>query len=214
MSLFVCAATEGELSAWGPPSDEVILGVTGVGIPATFNALLGWVGPLPTAIVNIGIAGAYPGSGLVIGDLVVGTSEVYGDIGFTLPEPPHFRPITESPFGGFYQNPLTLWVPAGLDLAQGRGCTVSTCTGTRAQGEQRATLFGAQFETMEGAAIAQWGQRSGIPVCEVRAISNHAADRDMRPENIALSIKNLAMFLRKGQNRSVFFHSQKLGTRL
>jgi len=214
MSLFVCAATEGELSAWGPPSDDVVLKVTGVGIPATLGGLLGWSGPLPTAILNIGIAGAYPGSGLAIGDLVVGTSEVYGDIGFALPELPHFRPITESPYGAFYQNPLTLWVPAGLDLAQGRGCTVSTCTGTNTQGEQRAALFGAQFETMEGAAIAQWGQLHGIPVCELRAISNVAADRDMRPENIALSIKNLAMFLMKRQNRSVFFHSLKLGTRL
>jgi nucleoside phosphorylase len=214
MSLLVCAATEGELSAWGAPSEGVILRVTGVGVPATFASLHEWSGPLPTAILNIGIAGAYPGSNLEIGDLVLGTSEVYGDIGFTLPEPPHFLPITESPFGAFYKNPLTLWVPDGLDLAQGRGCTVNTCTGTQAQGEQWAMLFEAQFETMEGAAIAQWGQLNGILVSELRAISNVAAERDMRPENIALSIKNLAMFLAKRENRSGFFHSKKLGTSL
>lgn len=214
MSLLVCAATEGELAAWGEAPQGAQLQVTGVGIPATFCALTSWVGPPPSAILNIGIAGAYPNSGLAIGDLVLGTQEVYGDIGFTLPEPPHFRPITASPFGSFYQNPLTLWVPHGLLLAQGRGCTVNSCTGTHTQGEHRETLFQAQFETMEGAAVAQWGHQWGIPVCELRAISNIAADRDMRLENIALSLKNLAMFLSKPQNRSVFFHSPKLGTRL
>lgn len=207
MTLLVCAATAWELSAWGEPEEGVSLQVTGVGAPATFAAFP----QRPTAdlIVNIGIAGAYRGAGLAIGDIVLGESEVWGDIGFALPEPPHFRPIQQSEFGAFYAEPLPLWVPDHPELAtlfRGRGCTVNTCTGTEAQGALRQELFAADFETMEGAALAQLGQGWGVPVCEIRAISNIAATRDMRPEHLRLSKERLSMFLQQTKIKSVLFH--------
>ena len=52
------------------------------------------------------------------------------------------------------------------------------------------------FESMEGAAVAQIGQRFGIPVSEIRAISNIASRRDMRPENIRLALTHLRDTLR------------------
>lgn len=192
----MCAATASELAAWGAPTPETTLIVSGVGIPATFASLAQPLAVLPELIVNIGIAGAYPESGLKIGDLVVGTSEVYGDLGFALPEPPYFRPITDSPFGAFYATPYPLWVPANLTVATGRGCTVSTCTGTDSQGRLRQALYTAHFETMEGAAVAQLGAQWGVPVCEIRAISNIAGYRNMRIENIRLSLQNLELFLK------------------
>lgn len=197
MRLLVCAATAGELAAWDLATPGISTVVSGVGIPATFVGLGSSAAVPPDRILNIGIAGAYPGSGLRIGDVVVGTSECYGDIGFSLPEPPYFRPITESPFGTFYASPLPLWVPQGLGAALGRGCTVSTCTGTAQQGRQRETLFQAHFETMEGAAVAQVGAQWGVPVCEVRAISNIASTRDMRGANIQRSLQNLRAFLQE-----------------
>lgn len=207
MALLVCAATAWELSAWGEPEEGVSLLVTGVGAPATFAAL----SQRPTAdlIINIGIAGAYHGASLAIGDIVLGESEVWGDVGFALPEPPHFRPIQQSEFGAFYSEPLPLWAPETPELPtlfRGRGCTVSTCTGTDAQGALRRELFAADFETMEGAALAQLGRGWGIPVCEVRAISNFAAARDMRPEHLRLSKERLAMFLQQTKIKSVLFH--------
>jgi hypothetical protein len=74
---------------------------------------------------------------------------------------------------------------------------VNTCAGTHATGARRAALTGAAFESMEGAAVALWGTLTGPPtsVCEIRAISNVAADRDMRPENIRLALGNLAHYL-------------------
>ncbi len=54
---------------------------------------------------------------------------------------------------------------------------------------------------MEGAAIAQIGQQEGIPVCELRAISNIAAHRDMRPDNIALALTNLRTYLQACRKR-------------
>lgn len=205
MRLLVCAATAWELSAWGEPEPSVRLAVTGVGSPATFISLA--QRPDVDAIVAIGIAGAYLETGLSIGDIVVGESEVWGDIGFALPEPPDFRPIQESEFGAFYQEPLPLWVPEGLEARRGRGCTVHTCTGTEQQGQQRRTLFQADFETMEGAALAQLAQHWELPLCQIRAISNIAARRDMHPEYLSLSHRNLFRFLQQPRVKSVFFHT-------
>ena len=206
MRLLVCAATAWELSAWGEAEAGVTLCVTGVGPPAVFSALS--QRPSADLVVGIGIAGAYEGAGLEIGEIVVGESEVWGDIGFALPEPPHFRPIQQSEFGAFYSEPLPLWLPPWLQAKQGRGCTVHTCTGTDEQGALRRALFGADFESMEGAALAQLGQSWQIPVCEIRAISNIAARRDMRPEHLHLSHERLTMFLTKLKNESDFFHSK------
>lgn len=195
-----------ELQAFGPRSEEVGQDsfLTGVGVPVALAQTLLIAGRLrPARILNIGIAGAYPGSGLAIGDIIVGTSEVYGDVGFELPEEPRFRHISESPWGAPYQEPVTLTVfPEFAGAREGRGCTVNACTGTEATGRLRERLFGAAFETMEGAAVAQAGYALGIPVCEVRAISNIASDRDMRPENIKLALDSLRSYLQQCRERT------------
>ena len=180
-----------------PASAEAFLLVTGVGIPNALASMLKAAAHHnPDLILNIGIAGAYPNSGLQVGDLVMGTSEVYGDIGFELPLEPCFQPVRESNFGDWYREPITLYTGwPGPILKSGRGCTVNSCTGTLATGQLRERFFEAAFETMEGAAVAQAGLSFNIPVCEIRAISNIAAVRDMRPENIQLALLNLKEYL-------------------
>ena len=212
-TLLVCAATRFELETfrrdgetWNETDEiayrtgEFACVISGVGIPETFAILPKAVQILaPARILNIGIAGAYPGNGLAIGDIVAGESECYGDIGFELPDERNFQPIAESDFGAFYRNKLPLALlgnsPAEFALKTGGGCTVNACAGTQRTGELRARLFHADFETMEGAAVAQIGAARNIPVCEIRAVSNFAADRDMRPENIRLALTNLRRFL-------------------
>ena len=205
--LLVCAATEMELEAFGALHREAGQDsfLTGVGIPVALAQTLLIAGRLrPSRILNIGIAGAYPSSDLAIGDIVVGTSEVYGDVGFELPEAPGFRHVGESPWGTFYREPLSLTVfPEFAGAAMGRGCTVNACTGTKATGRLRERLFNAAFETMEGAAVAQVGTVLKVPVCEIRAISNIASDRDMRPENIKLALENLQVYFQKFRKRTL-----------
>ncbi len=193
LDLLVCAATSGELAAFGP-GDAGFL--TGVGVPEALARTLAEAGRLrPKRLLNIGIAGAYPGSGLQIGDIVIGTSEIYGDVGFGLPAPPYFRPVGEAEWGAFYRMPLPLTLFAEFPAAHlGAGCTVNCCTGAEDTGRLRESLFGAAFETMEGAAVAQAGQILGIPVGEIRAVSNFASTRDMRPENIRRALANLAAY--------------------
>jgi futalosine hydrolase len=210
----VCAATLPELQTFpnapslvaltetNPFLEEGAWGylVTGVGIPASLATLLQTLHRFqPDLILNIGIAGAYPESGLSIGQIVLGTSDTYGDIGFELPQAPHFQNISDSPFAGtLYAEPLPLTLAPQWTLphtATGRGSTVNTCTGTEAQGKRREKQCRAQFETMEGAAVAQVGKMLGIPVCQVRAISNIAAERDMRFENIRIALSALRTYL-------------------
>jgi futalosine hydrolase len=126
---------------------------------------------------------------------------VYGDVGFELPDEPGFRHINEAPFGAFYAAPFALEPDAAFTVEGhvtrlGRGCTVNACAGTDATGRRREQLFAADFETMEGAAVAQAGAAFGVPVCEIRAISNVAARRDMRPENITRALDALTRYLR------------------
>jgi futalosine hydrolase len=192
---------------------RVLLAATGPGIPLTLARLL----PLllserPSALVNIGIAGAYIGSGLAIGDLVAGESERFGDLGMETTGPEAFLPIAGFDWSDpVYARPLALsleplaspepgFVPG---LKRARGCTVNACTGTAATGARRRALAGADFESMEGAAAALAGMELGIPVAEVRAISNMAADRDMRPENIGLALRALGGFVSAWLERSV-----------
>lgn len=214
IDLLVCAATPPELQTFSGEirvaelSEEnrfVVQGeqgflITGVGIPATFPSLLQALQEVrPKQILNIGIAGAYPSSELQIGDIVLGTSEVYGDIGFELPEEPHFQSLSDSRFAGvLYSAPFPLTIPEEWrqgEVLTGRGCTVNACTGTEATGILRERLFRAHFESMEGATVAQIGQMFGIPVCEIRAISNIASRRDMRFENIRTALHALRDYL-------------------
>ncbi len=209
MRLLVCAATEMELATC-PVLPEITAHVTGVGVPATFAGLRQ---AEPEAsqfglVVNIGIAGAYRRSNINIGDIVLVHSEVYGDVGFELPEAdshgePGFLPLFSSAFGRpFHDHPLALRCPSvlptqmdNLQVSFGSGCTVGTCTGTEATGERRAVLFKADVESMEGASVAQWGQSVNLPVCQIRSISNIAARRDMQPHNIKFALERLQLYL-------------------
>lgn len=212
--LLVCAATAEELAAFPGAAGTaaelepgldigagILAAVTGVGIPETLVRLP----PLldryrPEAVLNIGLAGVYPGCG-EIGQVFVGRAECYGDLGFELPEAPGFRPLREAPFG---RQPSSEEIPlhaagrwVGAAAVRAKGCTVNGCAGTDATGRLRAELFGARFETMEGAAVAQAGLSRGIPVTEIRCICNVAGHRDVRPVNIAQALRRLAEYLRE-----------------
>ncbi|MEO6096449.1 MAG: futalosine hydrolase [Fibrobacteria bacterium] len=220
--ILICAATSRELDSFLRPmgihSDDIHgpgdgtirtrsqgtrrFAATGVGIPMTLARLLPMAAALkPELIVNVGIAGAYPGSGLGIGDLVIGESECFGDLGMETPDDKGFLPLDTFPWADDeYRQPLTLtvepWRAARSPMLRlAKGCTVNQCAGREETGSRRRKIFGAGFETMEGAAAALAGRELGIPVCQLRAISNMAATRDMRPENVALALDNLGAYM-------------------
>jgi futalosine hydrolase len=165
----------------------------------------------PAAIILFGIGGAYPSSGLCIGDIAVAEKEVYGDEGVLTKE--GFRttdfigiPLVKKGGRRLYNEFRLDKRLAGLAckssglgskrsprvpaVCSGTFLTLSTCTGTRRRALELEKRFGAICENMEGAAVAQVCSCYGVPFAEVRGISNIVEDRDLKRWDIPLAAGN------------------------
>lgn len=150
----------------------------------------------PKLVYIIGAGGAYPSAGLSIGDIVVAEKEIYGDEGLMAKN--GFFTIKE--IFGYTENDFPMFVPEKLcnSIVKGNFVTVSTCTGTLQRGRDIEKRFTAICENMEGAAIANICALSGIPVAEIRGISNIIGDRTAEP-------LNKADILKAAENAQKFF---------
>ena len=168
MDLLVAAATELECALLPTGIRKI---VTGVGQVNMAHALtLAIEQQRPEGIVVVGIGGAYPGSGLSIGDVVCAESETFGDLGVETPD--GFLELTKFLKKTFYQE--MFFAPL-----QAKFVTVSTCTGTDELSAKIQARTGGQVENMEGAAAAQVAEKYGIPMGEIRGISNMTGRRDL-----------------------------------
>jgi futalosine hydrolase len=167
--LVVCVATELEGALLRP---HVPVIVTGVGAVNAAYALTRYIDREQVdGIVVCGIAGAYPGSGIAIGSVVCAESECYGDLGASSPDG-----FLDMEALGFPIIPLPMQIfPASR---RARFVTMNTCTGTDDGARVIEARTGGAVESMEGAAIAHVAALAGIPVGEIRGISNIAGNRD------------------------------------
>lgn len=183
MALLVCIATEPEgrlLRDRLVTRGDARIVCTGVGpVNAAHAVTLAIVRQRPDAIVVCGVGGAYPGSGLQVGDVVSADMECYGDLGAATPS--GFLdmkalgfPVVASPEPLYNDLPMQVWPVE----RRATFVTVSTCTGTDAAARAIAARTGGAVENMEGAAVAHVAHLHGIPVGEVRGISNMVTDRD------------------------------------
>ncbi len=164
-------------------------------------------------IINLGVGGAYPGSGLRIGDIAVASKEIYGDEGVITSKGYEGIKTIGIPLlqrGGrkyFNEFPVSAslliapsarahtTLPAGrrgfnFKIKSGRFVTVSAATGTRKRTEELERRFKPICENMEGAAIAQVCTIYEIPMLEIRGISNIVGIRDKRKWNLKLASEN------------------------
>ena len=184
--LLLCVATEFEgallrerLQGSQPGVAIVRTGVGPVNAAHAVTMFLAQTGA--RAIIVCGVGGAYPASGLAIGDVVCAASECYGDLGATSPS--GFLdmkalgfPVVEGPTALFNEIPLQLFpVDRRVPIV-----TVSCCTGTDAAARAIEERTAAAVENMEGAAVAHVAHLHGVPVGEVRGISNIVTNRDTR----------------------------------
>jgi nucleoside phosphorylase len=101
--------------------------------------------------------------------VICAESETFGDLGVETPE--GFVELRE-----FIQNtfPLALFpAPRKAPFV-----TVATCSGTDELSARMHSRTQGWVENMEGAAAAQIGTHYGIPVGEIRGISNFTGRRD------------------------------------
>jgi futalosine hydrolase len=135
-------------------------------------------------VICAGIAGGFAGAAPV-GSLVAASEIVLADLGAETPD--GFLTVDELGFGsGRYacdrmlaERLLGAWTSAGLRAAIGPILTVSTATGTEETAMARARRVpGAAAEGMEGGGVAAAAQAWGLPVMEIRAVSNAVGPRN------------------------------------
>lgn len=183
VDLLLCVATEFEGAllreriTWNPSVAIVRTGVGPVNAAHAVTMFLATTGA--RTIVACGVAGAYPASGLQIGEVVSAASERYGDLGATSPS--GFLdmaalgfPVVEAPTPLFNELPMQVFpVERRVPFV-----TVSCCTGTDSAAREIEKRTAGAVESMEGAAIAHVAHLHNVPVGEVRGISNIVTDRD------------------------------------
>jgi futalosine hydrolase len=175
--------------------DAVLRGLQG---DSRFVVLVGGVGPAATAastatalaadeyglVICAGIGGGFAGRAEV-GSLVVADKIVAADLGAETPE--GFCSLDELGFGSTripvdasLVNRVTEALrEARLPVTSGPILSVSTVTGTTATAlELSLRVPGATAEAMEGYGVATAAQAHGVPILEIRAISNLVGPRD------------------------------------
>ncbi|RPI51291.1 MAG: futalosine hydrolase [Acidobacteria bacterium] len=184
--LLVCVATELECAVLKERLDgnhpSVAIVRTGVGpVNAAHAVTLFLARSEARAIIVCGVGGAYPSSGLKVGDVVCADTECYGDLGATSPS--GFLdmralgfPVVEAPVPLFNELPMQIF-PVERRV---RFVTMTTCTGTDSEARAIERRTGGAVENMEGAAVAHVAHLHGVPAGEVRGISNLVTDRDTR----------------------------------
>lgn len=188
---------------------EIVYMITGMGKTNAAHATTVLIEKFsPELIILFGVGGAYPSAGLRVGDIAVAEKEIYGDEGVLDSEGFHGTEFIGIPllkrgrkrfFNEFpLDRRLTKKVLDSLALCprpqtpikSGIFVTVSTCTGTRRRALQIERRTGAICENMEGAAVSHICAMYGVPLVEIRGISNIVEDRDSGKWNTGLAAEN------------------------
>jgi futalosine hydrolase len=171
----------------------------GIGTDSRIDVMLTGVGPISAGIqttkalaedkydlvINMGIAGGFVGKAEV-GSLVVANEIVSADLGAESPE--GFITLDELGFGAstrvktdedLVEVLLEAIKGAGVSVCAGNILTLSTVTGTtETTSKLQLRELGALAEAMEGYGVAMAAKEFGVPVLEIRSISNPIGPRD------------------------------------
>ncbi|WP_433943089.1 futalosine hydrolase [Paenibacillus sp. SN-8-1] len=135
-------------------------------------------------VISAGIGGGFPGLA-EIGTVVVASNITAADLGAETQE--GFCSVDELGFGSsriaVQAELVARWTHtlqvAGVPVQSGPIVTVTTATGTSATAEALAgRVPGACAEAMEGFGVAIAAEQAGLPVLEIRGISNAVGPRD------------------------------------
>lgn len=184
--------------AWGPGPADVDVIAAGVG-PAAAAAGTATALALASAtrpyglVISAGVGGGFhpvaPLASLVVADAIVAA-----DLGAETPD--GYLPVTALGFGTVEHLPPASLVRAAAEATgalTGTVLTVSTVTGSAARAaELRGRHTYAAAEAMEGFGVAEAAARHGVPVMEIRAVSNAVGPRDRAAWRIGEALEALA----------------------
>lgn len=185
MNALIIVATAGEAQRLSDlPARVIVSGVGPVAAAlATQRALMAGNFHL---VISAGIGGAYPNSGLQPGDLAMSSAIIQADLGAW--DGGHFLDFAALGLSilpdGQQDAQFPSWNGAAeaarrAGAAFGPMLTLCSVTGAQKTARHLENRYpGALTEGMEGAGVAHAALLTGIPVIEVRGISNMVGPRD------------------------------------
>ena len=143
-------------------------------------------------VLSVGVGGAYPESGLQLGDVAVASEEIYADegveqgerwqgleaIGIPLWQGEKRQYYNRLPVDSGFAGALRRAATEVGQVGAGPFVTVSAVTGSQARAAALTRRFHPVCENMEGAAVAHAALIAGSRFAEVRGISNLVGPRD------------------------------------
>ncbi len=159
-------------------------------------------------ILQAGIGGSFDRT-LKIGEVVLVTSEVMGDLGAE--DHYNFLDVFELELENTEKAPFNnkrLLMPVttyhrDIDLPQATGLTVNMVAGSAFTAEARYHKYGCQMESMEGAALHYVCLQERVAFAQVRSISNYVEAMDKTKWDIKTAVVNLNRWLIDFLNRPV-----------
>ena len=176
--------------------------VTGPGVLNTAAGLGGFLArTVPEMVIDVGIAGVFPGTGMDIGDLALAETDTYAHTGVGTDRPLPFDLIpglSDTRKGRYAMDPGALRIcrDALLDagfpkVPAGPFLTVSRITDTGSGASPPASEGTYFMESMEGAAVAHVCALHHVAVAQIRAASNLVGERDKSRWDIPAACRTL-----------------------
>ena len=202
MKFLVTAATQNEIAAFSPASEDIDILVTGVGIASTIYHLQKRLQQLDyDMIIQAGFAGSF-NEELEPGETVLVSKDTFGDIGAE--ENYNFKTIFDMGLAAKDEFPFTNgWLInstaslAHLEHKKVSAITVNKVSDSALVKQQRENSFDPAIETMEGAALHYLCLQENIPFFQLRTISNMVGVRDKTKWLLNASVENLDIELNK-----------------
>lgn len=188
----VTAATSFELKPFvndlpsGLAVETLLTGVGPVETAVRLTAFLAKSGNDCLGVINIGVAGAYiRGKGAQLGDICLAEGELLGDLGICLEDSIESIQGPALQIQNQFSLDRELLAAAESILQQcsvpykvGTFVTVCGVTGTDRRGKMLTRQYQGLCENMEGAAAARACLEFGVPLLELRCISNLVEQRN------------------------------------
>lgn len=196
MNVLVVAATEFEIEPFIKNRKNADILITGVGTPATLYHLTKKLCSNNYGLViQAGIAGTFS-ERFTLGEVIAVKEDTFADLG--IEENGKMKTLFEMGFSannafpftnGWLVNPNSILEQKSFSFA--KAITVNKITDNSIQNKFALEKFGADTESMEGAAFHYVCLQQEINFLQLRSISNRVGERDKSKWELKTAIKNL-----------------------
>ncbi|MEO9070731.1 MAG: futalosine hydrolase [Ginsengibacter sp.] len=196
MNLLIVTATQFEIEPFLKEKNNTEILITGIGIPATIFQLTKKLSEKKYDLVlQAGIAGTF-NDHFNLADTVLVKEDIFADLG--IEENRKFKTLFETGFQdknnfpyteGWLLNNHLYFEKNKLPIV--KGITVNTISDNHLQNQDNKEKFGADIESMEGAAFHYVCLQEKINFLQLRSISNLVGERDKSKWKIKSAIENL-----------------------